>query len=515
MIGKMKNYILAHDIGTTGNKATLYDREGKLVGSAFYGYDTTYEYVGWAEQNPDDWWQAVCVTTHQLLAQAHVPGEEIACITFSGQMQGAVPLDKQARPLRPAIIWADQRAGEQVQRISEKVGLADVYHITGHRLSAAYSLHKILWIRDHQPDIYRQTYKFAHAKDSIAARLTGEFATDPSDASGMNLYDLERGDWSAPILEAAQLDPALLPKLMRSVDVVGGVLPGVAEQIGVPAGTPVVVGGGDGACASVGAGSIKEGVAYTYVGSSAWVATAAAKPIYDPDYRTMTFGHVVPGLVIPMGAMQTAGAAYQWMRDQLSPLEKQMATALGVSAYGLMNTVAAESPAGANGLVFLPYLLGERAPRWNPQARAAFIGLTIRHTRADMIRAVMEGVAMNLCLILDALRDQGARIDAIRAIGGGIKGQLWVQIMADFYGAPIHRLAVLDEATSMGGAVIGGVGIGLYPDFSIAEHMNPIMNTTVPNVNTRAVYDASYRIFDAAYKALEPIYQMLAGVWHG
>jgi xylulokinase len=508
----MKNYILAHDIGTTGNKATLYDREGNLVGSAFYGYNTTYEHTGWAEQNPNDWWQAVCITTKQLLAQARVRGDEVACITFSGQMMGAVPLDKEARPVRPAIIWADQRATVQAQRIGEKVSFADVYHITGHRLSAAYSLPKIMWIREHQPDLYRQTYKFVHAKDAIAARLTGEFVTEPSDASGMNLYDLERHEWSAHLLDAGELDAKLLPKLVRSIDVIGTVLASVADEVGVPAGTPVVIGGGDGPCASVGAGSVKEGVAYNYVGSSSWIATATTKPLYDPEYRTMTFGHVVPGLVMPTGTMQAAGAAYQWMRDQLSPMEKQAAVALGVSPYALMNTVAAESPAGARGLVFLPYLMGERSPRWNPNARAAFIGLTIRHTRADMVRAVLEGVAMNLCLILEAMRQQGAQIEAMRAIGGGVKGQLWAQIMADFYGVPVQRLAVLDEATSMGAAVIGGVGVGLYPDFSIAERMNPVTNTTLPSTQHRAVYEATYKVFDAAYKALEPVYELLAGL---
>lgn len=506
----MKNYILAHDLGTTGNKATLYDRDGNLVGSAFFGYETVYEHTGWAEQNPEDWWAAVCATTHKLLAETRVKGDAIACITFSGQMQGVVALDNKARPLRSAIIWADQRSTEQVKRLGERIDARDVYRITGHRLSAAYSLHKILWIRDNQPDIFRQTYQFVHAKDAMVARLTGVFATEPSDASGMNLYDLEGGEWSATILQAAELDAEKLPKLVRSVDVVGEVLPQAAEEVGIPAGTPVVMGGGDGACASVGAGSVREGVAYSYVGSSAWVATASRQPIYDPDYRTFTFGHVVPGLFIPMGTMQAAGAAYQWTRDQLSPLEKQMAGALGVSSYALMNTVAAESPPGANGVIFLPYLLGERAPRWNPKARAAFIGLTIRHTRADMMRAVLEGVAMNLCAILDALRKQGTHIAAIRAIGGGMRGGLWTQIMADLYGLPMQRLAVLEEATSMGAAVIGGVGVGLYPDFTIAERMNPITNTTLPNPAHRAVYDAVYPIWDAAYRALEPVFAMMA-----
>jgi xylulokinase len=251
-------------------------------------------------------------------------------------------------------------------------------------------------------------------------------------------------------------------------------------------------------------------VAYSYVGSSAWIATATRKPLLDPDRKTMTFGHIVPGLFAPMGTMQTAGASYQWMRDQLAPLEKQSAESLGMSAYTLMNMVAEGSAPGANGLLFLPYLAGERAPRWNPDARAVFLGLTIRHTRADMLRAVLEGVALNMRVILDALQRQSNNgIEAIRVIGGGASGRLWASIMADVYGLPLHRLAVLEEATSMGAAVAGGIGVGLYADWSIAEQMNAIADTIQPNAANRPVYDRAYTLFEAAYHALEPIYSMI------
>jgi len=400
----MKNYVLAHDLGTTGNKATLYDGEGSLAGSAFYAYETDYAYTSWAEQSPEDWWQAVCASTRKLLQQTGVCADEVGCIVFSGQMMGCVPLDKNARALRKAIIWADQRSVEQERWVGERVSPDEVYRITGHRLSASYSLCKMLWLRDHQPDIYGATYKFVHAKDAIVARLTGVFVTDPSDASGMNLYDLEQGKWSERIIEAAKFDPAQLPELCHSIDVVGEVLPDVADEVGVSAGTPVVIGGGDGPCAAAGAGVVGEGAAYNYIGASSWIALASEKPIYDPNYRTFTFGHVVPGMVTPTGTMQAAGASYQWTRDELCPLEAQAAGTHGISPYELMNAEAEQSPVGANGLIFLPYLLGERSPRWNPRARGAFIGLTVRHTRADMIRAVLEGVTMNLRVILDAFR---------------------------------------------------------------------------------------------------------------
>lgn len=508
----MKHYVLAHDLGTTGNKATLYNDEGMLTASTFYSYGTEYAHTNWAEQNPEDWWRAVCVSTQELLRNAGVRGDEIAVITFSGQMMGCVPLDAHARPLRNAIIWADQRSVDQERWLGERISPAEVYRITGHRLSASYSLCKILWIRDHQPDIFQATHRFVHAKDAIVARLTGNFVTEPTDASGMNLYDLEAGTWSDRIIEAAQFDAAKLPDLRRSIDVVGEVIPSVADEIGVAAGTPVVIGGGDGMCAAAGAGVVQEGTAYNYIGSSSWIALATPRPIYDPEYKTFTWAHLVPGLFSPCGTMQTAGGAYQWMRDQLCPVERQAAEALDISPYDLMNLNAEKSPPGANGLLFLPYLLGERSPRWNPRARGAFIGLTIRHTHADMVRAVLEGITMNLRVILEAFTSQGTIIDAMRVIGGGARGRFWNQIMADIYGVPVYRLAVLEEATSMGAALAGGIGVGLYPDFSMSQTMNRVVEILYPRPEAQAAYGRTYPIFEAAYHALLPIYDMIGGI---
>ena len=358
----MANYVIAHDLGTTGNKATLYDREGALAGAVFYAYDTEYAHTGWAEQNPNDWWEAVCLSTRQLLSETKVSRDDIGCITFSGQMMGAVPLDRDARPLRNAIIWADQRALDQERWIGERVSFEDVYRITGHRLSASYSLAKILWIRDNQPDIYSATHKFVHAKDSIVARLTGEFVTDPSDGSSMNLYDLESGEWSSAILDAVELPAEKLPRLRDSIAVVGAVRAAVADEVGVAAGTPVVIGGGDGACAAAGAGVIKEGSAYNYVGSSSWIALSTPEPIYDPDYRTFTFGHVIPDMVMPTGTMQAAGASYQWTRDQLAPFEKETADRLGISAYELINLEIDQVAARRRGAIFPALFAGRAQP---------------------------------------------------------------------------------------------------------------------------------------------------------
>lgn len=370
----------------------------------------------------------------------------------------------------------------------------------------------MLWLRDHKPDIFHATYKFVHAKDAMVARLTGHFVTEPSDGSSMNLYDLEKGQWSERIIEATGLNPDQLPELKRSIDVVGELLPSVADEVGLVAGTPVVIGGGDGACAAVGASVWREGSAYNYIGSSSWIAITSAKPIYDPEQKTFTFGHIVPNMFMPTGTMQAAGASYQWTRDQLCLLEVQAAEQLGISSYEIINLNAARSPVGANGLIYLPYLMGERSPRWNPRARGAFIGLTIRHTRSDMIRAVLEGITYNLRIILEAFTKQGAAIESMRVIGGGARGRFWNKLMADIYGVPVHRLAILEEATSMGAAVAGGVGVGLYKDFSISEQMNQIAETVQPDPLAQQKYQTLYPIFEACYQQLVPIYDMLAQV---
>lgn len=503
--------ILAHDLGTTGDKATLWDADGSVRGGAFHPYQTTIDRVGWAEQNPDDWWRAVCTTTQQLVSTAHVHAHDIACISFSGQMMGCVAVDRQARPLHNAIIWADNRAVEEAEQFAA-IGAAAVYRLTGHRIGPSYSGAKMLWLRRHKPDVFAATHKFLQAKDFIVARLTGQFATDLSDACGTLLYDLERRDWSPRILDAIKLDRALLPELHASTDVVGELTAQAAAAAGLAAGTPVVIGGGDGVCAATGAGVISEGGAYTYIGSSAWIGIATRQPIFDPAMRTFTFAHAAPGLFTPTGAMQAAGAAYQWLRDTLCQPEKDAAAAQHTSPYALMDALAEQSPPGANGLLCLPYLMGERSPRWNPQARAAYVGLTIKHTRADMVRAVLEGVAFNLRGVLDAFEEQGARPPVMRVIGGGARGRIWRQIMADVYNRPVQRLAMVEEATSMGAAIAGGLGVGLFKDMSIAACMTPVTDVLEPQPAAVAVYARQYAAFNRAYTALSPVYADLASL---
>jgi len=496
-------YVLAHDLGTTGNKAALYDEEGVFARGAFASYHTLYPHAAWAEQNPHDWWRALCASTQQLLRESRVPAKEIACVVFSGQMMGMVPVDAEAQPVRNAIIWADQRATSHIDRVAERIDARRVYAITGHRLSPSYSAGKLLWLRDAEPYAYARVHKVLQAKDSLVARLTGAFATDPSDASGTNLFDLERDGWSDELLDAFGIPGEKLPEIRLSTEVVGEVRPAVAEETGLRPGTPVVIGGGDGSCAATGAGVIREGVAYNYIGSSSWIGVATSKPILDPEMRTFTWAHLVPGLFTPTGTMQAAGSSYQWARDELAQGEQAAARDLGLSAYELMNLQVLQSPPGARGLLFLPYLLGERSPRWNSRARGAFIGLTVRHRHADLLRAVLEGVTYNLRVILDAFMAQGAGIEALRVIGGGARGAVWNRIMADVFGLPVLRLSLLEEATSMGAAVAGGIGVGIWPDFSQVDRMVRVESATEPDEERRALYQTLYETFNRVYAALD------------
>lgn len=499
----LKHFILAHDLGTTGNKASLFDAaNGRAVATAFEAYGTVYPRPNWAEQDPADWWQAVRDSMGELLTSSGVSPGDIAVVSFSGMMNGALAVDATGAPLRSAIIWADQRATAEAEFLAERCGLEQVYRLTGHRPGAAYTAAKMLWMQRHQPDLYARTHQFLQAKDYVAFKLSGAFATDYSDASGTNLFDLEQRDWAADMIEALGLDRRKLPPVYSSTTVIGKVTSEAAAETGLLAGTPVVIGGGDGACATVGAGSVHPGEAYNYIGSSSWIAVTAEQPLHDPGMRTFTFAHLDPKLYFPTGTMQSAGGAYDW-------LERLLRGKGEAQLYAEMSTAAASVEPGARGLLFLPYLIGERSPHWNPMARGVFVGLTMAHGRAEMARAVLEGVAFNLKIILDAFLEQGIQIQAIRLIGGGARSPLWRQILADVYGLPILRPALLAEATSLGAAIAGGVGVGLFPNFQVAHELIDVEEAERPDPAHRRRYAALFDLFQRTYAALEPIFDQL------
>lgn len=501
----MAKYILAHDLGTSGNKATLFSVDGTLIDSKVFSYDTHYFNNTWVEQDADDWWNAVCQTSRTLISSTGIDSSEIGVVSFSGQMMGCLCVDRNGVPLRPSIIWADQRAQKQVAQIEEHISQWDFYHIVGHRNTASYGIQKLMWIRDNEPEIYEQTYKTLNAKDYIVFKLTGKFYTEPSDGNSNACFDLNTMQWSEEILDYAGISPDKLPELKPSTFVAGGVTAEAAKATGLAEGTPVVLGGGDGVIANIGCGSISPGKTYCCMGTSAWITTTSEKPIFDEKMRTVTWAHVIPGFYAPNGTMQYAGGAYNWLKSTICKIEDHDAKVNNTSPYDYMNKQAAQSSIGSNGLIFLPYLLGERAPRWNPNAKGAWIGIKPETTRGDIIRSVLEGVTMNLSICLDVLRSQ-MDIDEVFVIGGGAKGAVWRQIMADIYNATIKVPSILEEAGSMGAAVTGGVGAGIFKDFSAIDRFIDIKEIHKPDPHSVSEYRPIKKMFDDCYSALKVVF---------
>ncbi len=485
----MGRYLLAHDLGTSGNKATLFTIDGLLVKSVTESYETNYSQGNRAEQNPKDWWRAVCASSKRLLAE--IEPDEISCVAFSGQMMGCLCVDAKGIPLRNHMLYCDLRAEAQTAALIERVGEDEIFSITGNRPSAAYTIEKLMWVKAHEPAIYAKTAKMLNAKDYMNFKLTGRMVTDYNDASGSNAFDLKSLSWSEMILEAARIDPDKLPEAVPSTEIIGTITKEAFEATGIPVGIPVVAGAGDGGCATVGAGSVAPGRTYCYLGSSSWISTTSTGALPDPDKKIFTFAHPVPGYYQPCGSMQTAGSSYAWVRAQL---------ASGME-FEEINSIVASSPTGANGVIFLPHLLGERSPRWNPDTKGAFIGLGLETKQNDIFRSVLEGVSMNLDIILKVMQS-GMDISKILLIGGGAQGALWRQLLADIFGIPVTVPEYLEEATSMGAAIIGGVGCGEF-DFSAADRFCRITDTTYPIQANSAVYDRIKPIFDACYTALE------------
>lgn len=505
----MGNYLLAHDLGTSGNKAVLYLENGRLAASTLCEYPTYYPGSGCVEQNPGDWWQAVCRSTKELLEKSEVKPEQIAAVSFSGQMMGCLLLDKNNVPVRPMMIWADNRAREEEQTLVERIGAERGYRITGHRLSASYSAAKLLWIKNHEPENYKKGCKMVLAKDYIVYLLTGNLITDYSDASGTNLLDITKKAWSEELLEACEIPREMLPEIFPSAYVAGTVTAEAARIVGLLEGTPVVLGGGDGSCACVGAGVSRAGKAYNVLGSSSWISMASEAPVFDKTMRTFNWIHLDPKLYTPCGTMQAAAYSYRWYKDALGQWEAAESSKNGKSPYDILNAGVQSAPAGSGGVLYMPYLLGERSPRWNPDARGAFIGMNITTGKGELARAVLEGVAFNLRVILESL-ETAFPIEELTVIGGGAKGEIWLEILADIWKKKVIVPSFLEEATSLGAAVCAGVGVGIYKDFSAAERMNPARRVFLPQAGCAKQYDRLYHIFNQAYEALVPVYAKLA-----
>ena len=502
----MKNkLVIAHDLGTSGNKAVLVSSEGNIVASSFSGYETFYPKSGWAEQNPQDWWNAVRNSTIDLLEKVPYVKKSIVSISFSGQMMGCIPVDKNGKHLCRAIIWSDQRAFKQREILSKLVSDGDSYKITGTIMIANYLAAKILWLKDNYNEIYKKTYKFLQAKDFIVQKLTGEFYSDYSDASGTNLFDIKRKEWSRDILSTVGVSIDKLPTLVESTRIVGKMKKDVAEEMGLQAGLPVVIGGGDGPCATVGAGASRPGTCYNIYGSSSWNSLTTNEPLYDNLRRTFILNHLDPNLYMGVGTMQSAGASFEWLKKWIYDSEQKASKKNNVNSYEELSIRAGKAGVGSNGLLFLPYLMGERSPYWDTEVKGAFLGLTRLTGRNEIVRSVLEGVVYHLKLILEILEENSKKISEVRLIGGGGKSKLLQKMMADIWGKPIITMKYMEEATSLGAAIAGFIGIGVIKDFFEADSILKINDKIYPVEENTAEYSKYYNIFKQAYNELKSI----------
>jgi xylulokinase len=492
----MATKVLGIDVGTGGTRAVLLDEAGRVLGAATAEHaEMASPELGWAEQDPRDWWRAACVAIAECLTKASTSAGEIGAIGLSGQMHGLVLLDAAGEVVRPALIWCDQRTEDEARAITERVGAKRLIELVANPALTGFTLPKIWWVRAHEPELWSRVRSVMLPKDYVRFKLTGARATDVADASGTLLFDVVNRRWSAEMLQASELRAEILPEVFESPEVSGRISKDGAGASGLREGTPVVAGGGDQAAGAVGMGIVEAGNVSATIGTSGVVFAATSRPVVEPKGRIHTFCHAIPWRWHVMGVTQGAGLSLRWFRDQFGG---------GVSYDALMKE-AAEAPAGSDGLLWAPYLMGERTPHLDPNARGALVGLTAQHTRAHVIRAILEGVAFSLRDTFTIFRELGVPVKSIRLGGGGARSSLWQQIQADIYGMPVD-LVVAEEGAAYGAALLAGVGAGVWRSVEAAcETAVHVAKRVEPIGKNLELMNRRYEEYRKLYPALRAI----------
>ncbi len=490
--------LLGIDLGTTSLRALVIDADGAVLGQASASYPTAGPHPGWTEQEPDDWWEAC----RSALAGLSVRGllSEVAAVGLTGQMHGSVFLDRRHSVLRPAILWNDQRTAVETAEIEERAGLSRLIRLTGNRALTGFTAPKVLWLRRHERGAFRRLRHLLLPKDYLRLRMTGDLATDVADASGTLLFDVRARRWSDEVIRLLDLDASMLPAVLESPDVTGRVTASAAAELGLPEGTPVVAGAGDQAAGAIGAGVVSPGQVMVSLGTSGVVFTPAERPAIERRGRLHAFCHAAPGLWHVMGVMLSAGGSFAWLASVLGKSERRL------------SELAGRSRASAGGLLFLPYLSGERTPHADPLARGAFVGLTSGHGAGDLARAVMEGVAFGLRDCLELVRSLRLPVEELRLIGGGARSRVWRQIVADILGLPILGVEA-EEGPAYGAALLAGVGAGLWRD--VPEACRTAVRTSgrvEPQADVVPAYDELYSRYRELYPKLKRSFAGLAGL---
>ena len=489
---------LGIDIGTGGTRALLVDRDGSVRASFTASHEEMrMERPLWAEQRPEDWWRAAMEATRGVLAEAKIAGKQVRGVGLSGQMHGLTLLDAAGAVIRPALIWCDQRSQPQVDFINRAVGREDILGYIANPVLTGFTLPKLLWVRDHEPRQFERVRRVLLPKDYIRYRLTGEFATEVSDASGTALFDVVHRRWSREMIGSLALDGSVLPAASESSEVTGEISKEAAALTGLEPGTPVAGGGGDQAASAIGAGIVEPGIVSCTLGTSGVVFAHMEKVAYDPQGRVHTFCHAVRDKWHVMGVTQGAGLSLQWFRNQMAP----------VAAYDDLMAEAAAAPAGSQGLYWLPYLMGERTPHLDPTARGGWIGMTARHTRADLVRSLIEGVCFSQKDCLDIIEGLGVRIRSVRVSGGGARSPFWRGLLANILGKPVVTLAA-QEGSAYGAALLALAGTGEYASVpEVCRQAVREMETVDPDPEQAAGYAGRHAVYRSLYPALQPFYR--------
>ena len=503
-------YLLGIDLGTSGTRTVLFNLSGEVIAAKSAEYPLSQPHNGWAEQDPQHWWEAGIATIAHVVRESGVDPRQIVSLGISGQMHGLVMLDEKGEVLRPSIIWADQRTGEECEDITRLVGAKRLIDITANPALTGFTASKIMWVKKHQPEIYARCAHILLPKDYLRYKLTGDYATEVSDASGMQLLDVPKRQWSDEVLGKLSIDRGLLAKVYESPEVTGHISEEAAKLTGLSTTTLVVGGAGDNAAAAVGTGTVADGRAFTTIGTSGVVFAHTSQLAIDPKGRVHTFCCAVPGAWHVMGVMQSAGLSKRWLRDNCFEKEVEEAEKLGIDSYDILDRMAASSPPGANRLLFLPYLMGERTPHLDPDCRGGFIGLSAMHTKADLIRSLMEGVSFGLKDSLDILDTMGATPQSMLLPGGGAKSIFWRELLPDILDCPVTTIAS-KEGPALGVAILAGVGAGVYDSVESACDALVKTDRTFPvNANNAKLYKRYHQLYQGLYPALKDSFKALA-----
>lgn len=506
----MSDLLLGIDVGTTAAKAALFSLDGRVQAVGQAEYPLYHVQPGWVEQDARDWWRAVCAAVRAALAQIEDGRNRVLGVAVSAQAPTLLPLDRRGEPLRRALIWMDRRADREAERLNAQFGADHAYAVTGNRADSFYVAPKLLWLRQHAPDIVAQTHQFMQINGYVAYRLTGAYSLDPVHAALLQLRDFRAGEWSATLCEACGVRPEQFPPILPGHTVLGEVTPDAAEATGLRPGTPVMAGTVDGAAAALEAGAVEAGIAAEMTGTSTVVLMPHDHAITDPSLIAMP--HAAPDLHLLLGATVSSGASLRWFRDQLGALEVQQAAQTGVDAFDVLTEQAVDIPAGSGGVVFLPYMMGERSPLWHSEARGVFFGLSLATPRGALTRAILEGTSFALRHNVEVAQAAGMTVHEIRSVGGGARSALWCQIKADVLGIPI-ALPEAPVGAPFGDALLVGLGLGLFPDLrTAARDLVRVRTRYEPDAARHALYTELYGLFRDLYTHLRGDFDRLARI---